>query len=60
MKVKVFVLSDTELKKYAKRYLYWRDKGVAISDAPIDYIFGVDLDNYTDKLIKKEPPYEIL
>lgn len=37
-----------------ERYRYWRRNGIAVSDAPIDYMTGPELDEYTDELIKQE------
>lgn len=46
-------LSQKTLEQMARRYLYWRNAGVAVSDAPVDYLYNRELDKYTDKEIKQ-------
>ena len=38
----------------AGRYAYWRTHGVALSDAPVSYAYGKELDQETDALIVEE------
>ena len=38
----------------ARRYEYWRDCGICISDAPVSFLFLEELDKFTDQAIAEE------
>jgi len=42
---------DGESISWSELYAYWREVGVCISDAPVSYLSGKELDDYTREAI---------
>lgn len=48
------VISRIKTVSNRARYEYWRERGVAIGDAPVRYLTKQDLDDYTDEQIWRD------
>jgi hypothetical protein len=48
-----------ESQKDAERYRYWRNgDGIALGDAPPQYAYGEELDQYTDECVARQEKNE--
>lgn len=50
-KKEVGVINRIKTTSNRHRYEYWRERGIAISDAPVQYLTKQELDDYTDEQI---------